>query len=330
MNYIKTSVIIVVRNEANYIIECIKSIERQFSSCDWELIIVDGYSEDDTFQIASTYLKDKPFSYKLLKNEKKTLAPGWNLGICEARGIYVIRPDAHATLHQGYIQKGVEFLEKHPDITAVGGVLKTVAKTKIGKVIKVALSSRVGVGNSGFRTGVKSGVTDTAVYAVYRKAIFEQVGLFSESLVRHQDNDMHKRIKGVGGKFYLNTDMQADYYCRDTIKKLLTQMFNIGKYLPDVMFTGSLSLRHFIPALFYLCVALGAIVGLWIKEIKWLTWGTYFFYILIILLDSIINSIKCKDAHLLLNIIIIPFMHFCYAIGTLWGLLRRIVQVRLF
>ena len=325
MNPIKISVIIVVRNEANYIVECIKSIERQFSSYDWELLIVDGCSEDNTLQLATEYLKDKHFSYKFLKNIKKTLAPGWNLGISEARGNFVIRPDAHATLHPDYIQKGVEFLETHSEITAVGGILETKARTNIGQVIKIALSSRIGVGNSSFRTGVKSGITDTAVYAVYRKAIFKQVGLFNESLVRHQDNDMHNRIKAVGGKFYLNTEMQADYYCRDSIKKLSAQMFNIGKYLPDVMLSGALSLRHFIPAPFYLCIIMGSILGIWIKFIGWLTGCVFMIYLLLILGDCISNTIKLKKIDLLLNLFIIPLIHFCYAAGTFWGVLKRFI-----
>ena len=77
------SVIIVVRNEAKYIINCIKSIELQFYNNydEWELIIVDGLSEDDTIERAKIYLQQSQINYKIIINKNKNLASGWNLGI---------------------------------------------------------------------------------------------------------------------------------------------------------------------------------------------------------------------------------------------------------
>jgi glycosyltransferase involved in cell wall biosynthesis len=218
---IDISVIVVFRNEEDYIIDCIQSIESQFeqNELNWELILVDGDSQDKSTELAREYLKSKSYPNQIIYNPKKTLAPGWNIGIKAAKGSFVIRPDAHSKLHTGYIEKGIKTLNLKEDVTAVGGVLETKAKGFWGNIIKVALSSRVGVGNSGFRTAKQSGYSDTAVYAVYRKEIFDKVGYFNEELVRHQDNDMHNRIKKAGGKFYMNVEMKADYYARDSVKK---------------------------------------------------------------------------------------------------------------
>jgi len=323
---IDVSVLIVVRNEESYIIDCIKSIENQFvnTELNWELLIVDGVSEDNTISIAKSYLQSRDFSYSILSNPKKTLAPGWNIGIIESRGEFVVRPDAHATLHDSYINNGILFLRENHDIIAVGGILDTKAKGFWGNIIKVALSSKVGVGNSSFRTGVKSGISDTAVYAVYRKKIFNQVGYFNEKLVRHQDNDMHKRIKNEGGKFYLNVNMKADYYCRDSYKKLMNQMYNIGRYLPDVMFDGSLSIRHLIPFLFCFSLMTGVLLSHLVHSIFGkLTLFVLLFYFFIITLESIYRVIINKKIALLLNIGIIPSIHFAYGIGTFVGLIKK-------
>ena len=195
----QVSVIIVTRNEERYILDCIKSIEAQFEEHDtWELIIVDGMSDDKTKKIASRYLSGVNYSYQILDNEKKILSSGWNIGIKNAKGQYVVRPDAHGALHEGYIKYALETLEQNPDVTAVGGVLETKARGFWGIIIKEALSSRVGVGNSSFRTATQSGYYDTAVFALYRKEIFDKIGYFNENLVRHQDNDMHRRVKEFG------------------------------------------------------------------------------------------------------------------------------------
>mgnify|MGYP001571963277 CR=1 FL=1 len=315
------SVIVVARNEEKYIIDCIKTIEEQFEKDDqWELIIVDGLSDDRTKELASEYLKNVSYNYRILENKNRTLASGWNIGIKNAKGKYIIRPDAHGGLQQNYIKYGLDVLQNKKDVTAVGGILETKAKGVLGGVIKEALSSRVGVGNSSFRTAVTSGYYDTVVFALYRKEIFDQVGYFNEKLVRHQDNEMHRRIKNAGGKFYLDVRMKADYYCRDTVPKLLKQMFDIGKYLPDVMIRGGLSLRHFAPFVFYTIIIATIFLGVFANEFIFCGIGLFLVYFIII----IINSFSIINPFLLLNILIIPLMHFCYALGTFVGLMKKI------
>lgn len=325
---IDVSVIIVFRNEENYIIECIQSIEEQFEQNElkWELILVDGDSHDKSLELSQKYLQTKKFAHQLIHNPKKTLATGWNLGIQAAKGKFVVRPDAHAKLHQGYIQKGIEILKSKEEVTAVGGVLETKAKGYWGNIIKVALSSRVGVGNSGFRTATQSSFSDTAVYAVYRRAIFDQVGFFNEKLVRHQDNEMHLRIKKAGGKFYMNVDMKADYYSRDSVKKLLRQMFLIGYYLPDVMGDGAFGLRHLAPFAFYMVFLIGMLLSFFHPIFMQLALFQLYLYLIIIAIDSLGKVFQQKKPSLLLNIFIIPLMHFFYALGTFNGIIRKALK----
>lgn len=321
----KISVLIVTRNEEKYIIDCIKSIENQFkTNNDWELIIIDGMSEDSTKKLAIKYLKNVKYSYRVLDNPKKILASGWNIGIKNAKGKFVVRPDAHGALHTDYIKYGLDVLNKKEDVVAVGGVLETKSKNFFGNIIKEALSSRVGVGNSSFRTATQSGYYDTAVFALYRKEIFDKVGYFNENLVRHQDNDMHKRIKDIGGKFYLDVRMKADYYCRDTVPKLLQQMFNIGRYLPDIMGDGSLSIRHFAPFLFYGSISILLLLGVVSNVFIYIALFIFIGYLAVISIDSIYRASKKRNVSILLNILLIPLMHFSYGFGTLIGLIKKL------
>lgn len=323
---IEVSVIIVYRNEERYIIDCIRSIEEQFvqSNIAWELILVDGESTDNGTQLINEYMKDKSIPFQIINNQKRFLAAGWNLGIKVAKGKYVLRPDAHAKLHPNYISNGLETLKSKPDVTAVGGLLETKANGFWGQIIKVALSSRVGVGNSSFRTATKSDYSDTAVYAIYRKEIFEKTGYFDEDLVRHQDNNMHKRIKNAGGLFYMNVDMKADYFARDSVRKLLRQMFLIGYYLPDVMGDGAVGLRHLAPFAFYLVLLINCILYfLSIPYFGYLILLQFGLYLLAISVDSFGKVISKKNPALLFNIAIIPLMHLFYGGGTFMGLIRK-------
>ncbi len=325
MNNILVSMLLVVRNAENYIEKSLYSLINQgFKKDEFEIIVIDGMSEDKTKEIVSNYLVNVDYNYQILDNKKRILSSGWNIGIKNAKGKYVVRPDAHGALHKNYIKYGLEILEQKPDITAVGGILETKAKGFWGNIIKEALSSKVGVGNSSFRIATKSGYYDTAVYAIYRKEIFDKVGYFNENLVRHQDNDMHRRIKDVGGRFYLDIRMKADYYCRDTVSKLLKQMYNIGRYIPNMMSNGSLSVRHFSPFLFYMVIFISVLVGFIYYPSLVLFIIIFCGYIGIITIDSIIRVVKNKKISILLNIFIIPMMHFAYAMGTLIGLLKKL------
>jgi len=76
---ILVSMLIVVRNAESFIVKSIKSLVNQdFDKKNYEIIIVDGLSTDDTLIVAEKYLNENSINYKILENEQKTLASGWN------------------------------------------------------------------------------------------------------------------------------------------------------------------------------------------------------------------------------------------------------------
>ncbi len=287
------------------------------------MLIIDGESYDKTLYYARNYLKNKNIKYKILNNPNKTLAAGWNIGIINSNGEYIIRPDAHSELIENYIKIGINILDSNNDIAAVGGRLITKSKTRFGNVIKEALSLKIGVGNS-FRTSQKSGYTDTVVYGIYRKQIFNKVGLFDESLIRHQDNDLHKRIKDYGGKFWQESSMKAIYYCRESLKELNNQMLNIGLNLPIVFLRNAASFRHFAPFIFYSFLIINLFLGFINKLFIYLSIFTFLIYLLILIFETIRVSLKRKDIFYMYLFIVILNMHFFYALGTYLGFFRLI------
>ena len=319
MSLIEVSVIVVIRNEENFVVNCIRSICNQFNiETNWELILVNSCSTDKSMLKAEQYLGQTSINYKILENEKKILSSGWNIGIKEAKGKFVIRPDAHSELINNYIMTGVTILQNNNEITAVGGRLITEGKGFWGGIIKEALSSKVCVGNSSFRTNKKDGFVDTAVYAVYRKEIFDKVGYFNENLVRHQDNEMHERIHAVGGKFYLSTKMRAIYFCRGNIPSLLKQMYAIGIYLPNAGIK-SLKIRHLIPFAFLIFLFVGAGISIFSEYIRMVYITTLLFYLTVIFIEFSNKSIRNGNLPLMLNVAIVPLIHIAYGFGTLIG-----------
>lgn len=78
MSEILVTAMIVVRNEENYIKISLKSLlEQDFLSDKYEVLIIDGMSEDNTMKNVQEILEkyQKNIKVTILKNEKKLLAP---------------------------------------------------------------------------------------------------------------------------------------------------------------------------------------------------------------------------------------------------------------
>lgn len=105
------SVIMPSFNTANYIAESIQSVLVQ-SYKDWELIIVDDCSTDDTDGVVKPFLADKRIRY--LKNEKSSgAAVSRNRAIREAKGKWIAFLDSDDLWMPDKLKKQVSFMEKN-------------------------------------------------------------------------------------------------------------------------------------------------------------------------------------------------------------------------
>lgn len=270
---------IVVRNEESYISKAILSLlNQEYPKDKFELLIIDGESTDRTVEVAKQTVeayakKNQAVQVSYLDNPKRLLAAGWNIGIREAKGEFVVRIDAHAQADQSLISKGVQILRDKPDVVCVGGRLETEPLTEKGRVIADVLSSPFGVGNARFRYADESGYVDTVAYGVYRKSIFEQAGYFNEEFARNQDNDMHGRIKKCGGRFYLDTSIRNVYHSRQNVKGMMKQAFGNGKWIiigcKKSESKAGISMRHLVPFFFVVANLLLIILGIFFCIPRW-------------------------------------------------------------
>lgn len=116
------SVIMPVYNYEAYLEEAIDSILNQTYS-NFEFIIVDDASTDDSSEIILKYQKQYPKKIKVMSLKKNLNCGGdrcTNEGIKIARGKYLARMDADDIALPARLEKQVEFLENNPDIFLVG------------------------------------------------------------------------------------------------------------------------------------------------------------------------------------------------------------------
>ena len=324
------TLLIVVRNEKEYIKKSLNSLLNQtYPKENTEIIIVDGMSTDGTREWLQNRIKDlrkKGISIKLLDNPKHILASGWNIGIKNATGDVVCRIDAHSEICLPYVKKGINELlkRKNKEVICVGGILKNIGSGVTGKSIANLFSSRFGVGNSCFRIYInKPKFTDTAVFGVYWKWIFDKIGYFDESLERNQDIALHNKILKNGYRFITHPDMEIRYYVRDTISKLIKKAFGDGYW---TIYSQKSYLRHKIPLFFIL----------YILSIPFILLSTFYlslfwrylyllpciFYIFL----SIFFSIKDGQSY---RRFLLPFFflifHISYGLGSFKGIVDKLI-----
>lgn len=117
---ISVSIILPTHNGAKYIKRAIGSVVAQTFS-DWELLVINDGSTDETENIIKEYVnKDARIIY--LKNEINLgIQKGLNRGLKEAKGEYIARiDDDDEWVDKDKLKKQIEFLEKNKEYVLVG------------------------------------------------------------------------------------------------------------------------------------------------------------------------------------------------------------------
>ena len=320
------SALLVTRNEKDYIrISLMSLIEQTYPKDKYEIIVIDGESNDGTIEIVRDMQNEfctEDFQIRLLKNERHILSSGWNIGIKAAKGDFVVRIDAHSTAAPNYIGKCVETM-KRVDAVCVGGKLTTESLSSGDEAVPLVLSSPFGVGNSAFRVSDKEGYSDTAAFCLYKKSIFEKAGFFDEKMVRNQDIEMHSRIRKAGGRCYFNPEISAVYYSRNTVKKMLKQAYGNGQWNMVLLKKDhtALSLRHLVPFAFVLFLLITLIGGFWWHPLWYLCIGVICLHLILGLLFAFKKTNKISVV-LRMPILFIS-LHFAYGLGYIKGLLNK-------
>lgn len=113
------SVIMSVKNGENDLPISIKSIQNQTFS-DWEFIICDDGSTDNTLEVLRNFAKEDARIRILHNEESKGLAYSLNYCIREARSNIIARQDADDRSSEDRFERQYEFVMNHPEYAVVG------------------------------------------------------------------------------------------------------------------------------------------------------------------------------------------------------------------
>ena len=172
------SIILPTFNRGKYILDAIESIQAM-SFRNWELIIIDDGSTDQTNIVISKCLIDERIHYSYNEtNQGASFAR--NLGLQKSKGKYISYLDSDNTYSSSFMSHAIEFLEKNQNFDLVYGVLFTSSHGKKNEILFKEFSRR---------QLLKGNYIDMSTI-VHRRKLYELFGGFDESINRLDDWDL--------------------------------------------------------------------------------------------------------------------------------------------
>ena len=111
----KFSVIIPLYNKAPYVKKALESVCRQTYS-DYELIVINDGSTDDSCMIAEKYLQGMDgINYRLITQENAGVSAARNNGVAASSGEYIAFLDADDWWEPTYLEKMAKLIEDYPE-----------------------------------------------------------------------------------------------------------------------------------------------------------------------------------------------------------------------
>jgi GT2 family glycosyltransferase len=317
------SVVIPMYNERAYIGECLDSLIRQdYPAGHFEMLVLDGISGDGSRDIVLELARKHDF-IDLLDNPGRITAAGMNIGIQNARGDVIIILGAHSFVAGDFISQNVAYLFKM-GAACVGGPIHSIAQSFLGQTISLAMSSPFGVGNALFRYSQKEQYVDTVAFGAYRRQVFDEIGLFDETLVYNEDDEFNYRLRKRGGMIFLTPAIKSFYHTRISLRKLWKQYFRYGQGKVRVIqrHPETTMIRHFVPFTLVSTLLASGLLGTLNPIFLWLFLSVLSSYLTASFLCSLRISARNGWKHLPVLPAAFACLHFGYGMGFFAGLLR--------
>lgn len=323
------SVIIPCYNEERFIGKALANLAEQYPVEDYEIIVVDGMSDDRTRAAVGEFQQSHPeLSVRLLDNPEKNIPHALNRGIAAAHGEIIARMDAHAAPSSGYIRRCVEVLsETNAAVVGMPCRVQAGADTVVARAIALAVSHPFGIGDAKYRLGTDGETqeeVDTVAFACFRKSLWSALGGFEERLLTNEDYDFNYRVRARGERVVLDRLAHCDYFARPTLTKLASQYFRYGTWKARMLGARprSMKWRQLVAPAFVASIAVFAAAGFWRSN----AWGLLALELVTYLTAAMCFAFRTSRKHQQRSavLLILPLafftIHFSWGTSFLWGL----------
>ena len=203
------SVVTPAYNVAPYLGATIESVLSQTFD-DWELLIVDDGSVDETLEIATAYAHRDP-RIVIIQQANGGISAARNRALANAAGALIAILDSDDVWLPQYLEKQVRILEAHPEIDIVTGNAWFLGSRRDGQLARPYPDTRPVPDLVNLLADEES----VFIMSVFRRRVFDVVGGFDASLRTNEDYDFWLRAAIAGFRFHRNDEPLGYYRRRD-------------------------------------------------------------------------------------------------------------------
>lgn len=238
----QVSILIVNYNTSELLINCIKSIYKQTSFIEFEIIVVDNHSSDDS---VSKVRKDFPNVKVIENNQNIGFAKANNQAINESTGEVILLLNSDTIVLDGAIEKSFRFFKDHPDAGVVGCKLMNPDRSLqpscrsfpsllnylsesffLYKLFpKSQIFGRPFMTFLDYKNIVKVDVV-TGAFMMIKRDVLDHVGLLDDGFFMYsEETDFCYRVRKNGWQIYYYPGAQIIHIRGGTSEQLAAQMF---------------------------------------------------------------------------------------------------------
>jgi len=325
----KFSIIIPSFNRVDEITALLVSMEElRFPRSQFELIIADDGSTDETLHFIKSYSSASGLNLILVSQSNQGPGAARNLGVAAASGDFFIFIDSDVTVPGHWLEEISKQLQLEGG-QAFGG--PDTYRDDFPALLKAINHSM----NSFLTTGGLRGKKGKSLARYYprsfnmglSRALWEKTGGFSK--LRHgQDIEFSHRLHQAGAKILFIPKAFVFHKRRTSLKKFFKQVFNWGVARINLykMNPSMLEPLHALPAVAsagYLLLSLMAFFHPVLKQI-WLVFSA--FGLLLLLFSSAQALRQYRSIAVALYVpLVIPIQIFGYGIGFIYNFIRRVI-----
>ncbi|HEY8505086.1 MAG TPA: glycosyltransferase family 2 protein, partial [Gemmataceae bacterium] len=240
-------------------------LTQDYDPAHFEVIVVDGQSEDETVAIVRR-LQGRFPNLKLLFNPRRFSSAARNVGVRHSSGDYCVVVDGHCTIPDRFYLRNLAraFEESGADCLGRPQPLSVDGATPFQQSLALARQSRLGHNpGSDIFASEERFVPPQNVAVAYRREVFERVGLFDEKFDACEDVEFNYRVDRAGLRCFFTPAILVRYHPRASLPGLIYQMFRYGRGRCRLArkHPASLTLPALVPACFLAWLAAGFALG---------------------------------------------------------------------
>jgi len=325
------SVVLPIRNEEKNICQTLKGLFSQdYPENKYEVIVVDGCSEDRTCDCVRVFCKDHA-NLKLLTNPGLLPAPARNIGIKASKGRYIAIIDGHCYFPDVRFLQNIEDSFQKSGADALGRPAHFLVpdESSLAKAISLARSSFLGHSmNSYIFSDYEGFVSPVSHGAIYRREIFDKIGYFDESFDACEDVDFNYRLEQAGFTTFMAPGLTINYVPRQNLRHIHKQLkrYGYGRFKFLKKHPEALNIDMLIPPAFVLGLVL-LFVLLFLSTDHWLfhiVLGLYILYVILTLVVAFQVSQKTSMKYFL----VCPIILFTIHLSAGWGFIAALFSLK--